>query len=79
MDWISVNDRLPECMDILPCSPRVLISTAMGVVTAQYDYESNEWIDFFIHRHSLFHKPNYYDESMRVTHWMPLPKPPKVE
>ena len=79
IDWINVNHRLPECMDILPCSSRVLISTAIGVVTAQYDYESNEWIDFYPHKFSSFAKPNYYDKSMRVTHWAELPKPPKYE
>ena len=79
IEWISVSDRLPECMDILPCSYRVLISTAIGVVTAQYDYDSNEWIDFFQNKYSPFSRPNYYDESMWVTHWAHLPKPPKYE
>lgn len=78
-DWISVNDRLPECMDILPCSYRVLISTAIGVVTAQYDYDSDVWIDNFNHKCSPFAKPNYYDKSMLVTHWAELPKPPKAD
>ena len=77
--WIKTADRLPERMELLPCSVRVLINSFMGVVTAQYDFEDGVWLDFFIHKHSPFSRPNYYDKSMGVTHWMPLPKLPEVE
>jgi len=77
--WVKTSDRLPERMELLPCSVRVLINSFMGVVTAQYDFEDGVWIDFFIHKHSPFSRPNYYDKSMGVTHWMPLPKLPEVE
>lgn len=77
--WIKTADRLPERMELLPCSVRVLINSFMGVVTAQYDFEDGVWLDFFIHKHSPFSKPNYYDKSMGVTHWMPLPEPPGGE
>lgn len=74
--WISVNDRLPEGMEILPCSRRVLIHGLMGTVTAQYDYEKEMWIDNCVHRSGVFYTPVYYDESMQVTHWRYLPEPP---
>ena len=77
--WVRTADRLPERMELLPCSVRVLINSFMGVVTAQYDFEDGIWIDFFIHKHSPFNCPNNYGETMEVTHWMPLPPLPEVE
>jgi hypothetical protein len=66
-------------MELLPCSVRVLINSFMGVVTAQYDFEDGVWLDFFNHKHSPFSRPNYYGETMKVTHWAYLPEPPEVE
>ena len=78
-EWVRTTDRLPERMELLPCSVRVLINSFMGVVTAQYDFEDGVWLDFFIHKNSPFSRPNYYGETMEVTHWAYLPKPPEVE
>jgi hypothetical protein len=77
--WVKTADKLPERMELLPCSVRVLINSFTGVVTAQYDFEDGIWIDFFIHKHSPFNCPNNYGETMEVTHWMPLPPFPEVE
>jgi hypothetical protein len=77
-EWVRTADRLPERMELLPCSVRVLINSFMGVVTAQYDFEDGVWLDFFIHKHSPFNRPNYYGETMKVTHWAYLPKLPEV-
>ena len=76
--WVRTADRMPERMELLPCSVRVLINSFMGVVTAQYDFEDGIWIDFFIHKHSPFNCPNNYGETMEVTHWMPLPPLPET-
>lgn len=77
--WVKTSDRLPERMKLLPCSVRVLISCAIGVVSAQYDFQDNVWVDNFNHKHSPWSKINVYDQSMQVTHWMPLPEPPGGE
>ena len=67
MEWISVNDRLPELHH------SVLISDGMGfyVATLLKNCGENEWkiscdcAD--IERHY----------GIEVTHWIPLPSPPK--
>ena len=56
MDWISVDDRLPEKGDL------VNIVKGGAVVCGFYD---GEWWDINGRR------------GGDVTHWMPLPEPPK--
>lgn len=63
-EWISVKDRLPENED------RILV----------YDLHNDIEFGFFNMRDKKF---KYFDENgypyefLYVTHWMPLPKPPK--
>lgn len=54
-EWISVDDRLPDCNK----EELVLVSCISG--------NGN-------HQHVLSSK---YFDGQQVTHWMPLPKPPK--
>lgn len=72
MEWISVKDRLPSkenelivCLvnrnAILCFVHDATISLSTNCVS--FYYPTREWI-----------KDKYYSE---VTHWMPLPKPPK--
>ena len=75
--WISVNDRLPteeaeeferewgETPDFL-----VMIEGAYLPTKLYYDWENDEWfkINTALKR-----------EKYKVTHWMPLPEPPKGE
>jgi len=70
MEWISVKDRLPE--DRIP----VLIYTSyFKMATAYCDFEGDfsnvtcGWIDAMRVQHSYG----------SVTHWMPLPEPPKED
>jgi hypothetical protein len=63
MKWISVKDRLPED------SQEVIIYSEGGKVEAGVYYCKEFGFD-------------YYDVSIRdiivnVTHWMPLPEPPR--
>jgi hypothetical protein len=63
MKWISVNDRMPED------GQEVIIYSEGGKVEAGVYYSNEFGFD-------------YYDVSIRdiivnVTHWMPLPEPPK--
>ena len=71
-DWISVEDQLPEASGLHLAGKRVLIF---------YD----TWKEIFIAAR-VFNSPDYWcwmDEEddcyapMSVTHWMPLPEPPK--
>jgi len=58
MEWISVNDRLPENERVLICAYQ------RDYLLAEYDNE--QW----------------WSDSIGivngVTHWMPLPEPPKI-
>ena len=65
--WISVKDRLPD--NTFP--PRdVLVYHYWGgemcIDRAWYSPEKNRWRSFI-------------GMNLKVTHWMPLPEPPKEE
>lgn len=62
-EWISVKDRLPEKGE------RVLCTDGHGVFE-QYRIERNEI-------HGEWQRCGLPALLQRVTHWMPLPKPPK--
>ncbi len=63
MDWISVKDKMPE-----------EYSTALTINTAGFqhlfDWYHGEWI-------RMVDLEKIYRPNRRITHWMPLPKPPK--
>jgi hypothetical protein len=69
MEWISVKDRLPETYDL------VLMT----------NIESKHLEDHWVCAGSMNRKKVWYNQfqdnnsdcSVRVTHWMPLPEPPK--
>lgn len=68
--WISVKDRLPErSSEIDWCSLYVLVASALGPGIGHYDYDQECWI------YSPCGKMECTDN--RVTHWMPIPEPPK--
>ena len=62
-EWISVDDRLPESG-----KEGVLIALRWGEVDIGW-CEDGRWSSEFI---------NEYEEG-EVTHWMPIPQPPKGE
>ena len=63
-NWISVKDRLPEmCTDVIVCNENG------RVYSAWYNYGDNSWLYAFT-AEIITHK---------VTHWMPLPEPPKED
>ena len=62
--WISVKDRLPED------SVEVNLHTRSGIVgTGFYDKYTKSWVQWYSSGSLL----------VDVTHWMPLPEPPKGE
>lgn len=69
--WISVKDKLPK--EVV----KVLIyteynATAYGFFTGAY-YNNRPLFAITMNRNS---KHSWYEE-IRVSHWMPLPEPPK--
>lgn len=69
MEWISVKNRLPE-------EENAYYLICMGGRTVRVGmYENGYWSYCSgIYMTELAAKPGY-----RVTHWMPLPEPPKGE
>ena len=66
MEWISVNDRLPDkYMFVLVWSERT-ITPVVGFYS-----EVLGW--------TLLHRQMSYRENLGITHWMPLPEPPESE
>lgn len=60
-EWISVKDRLPG-QQVDVMSMDVLVFTGHGIDVSCYDFELKRWCG---------------SPFMIVTHWMPLPEPPK--
>ncbi len=68
-EWIPVSDRLPERNEDVWCycfedNPQV------GCFVEKKDYGDNEISYLFL---------NLFGRYISVTHWMPLPAPPKGE
>ena len=78
--WISVAERLPE--EKCKCLVYKKHTGLSALVSFTNDLESIDEYDFQGQKRWGFF---YYDseygycESLGVTHWMPLPKPPKEE
>lgn len=62
MEWISVKDGLPED------GKDYLVTDGDACMVAAYNNGIKKW-NFFVIDHYL--------DSKDVTHWMPLPEPPK--
>lgn len=72
--WISVEERLPECEDVGE-SEALLFLTSEGRVEAGYFGRGSVWRDVYF-RH---YRTSVGRDASDVTHWMPLPEPPKGE
>lgn len=65
MEWISVTNRLPnQGFEVIICDSDGNVSTAWYFNNLTR-HLPNGWYD------------NEYDTVYNVTHWMPLPQPPK--
>ena len=62
-EWISVKDRMPEKMEWVLCACRGNI-----IEVLRYDHIMDDWDTTMPNR-------GYFKNF--VTHWMPLPEPPK--
>jgi hypothetical protein len=69
MNWIRVDERMPEKHREMNISQDVLVCTSdEWVGVAFYDDQSGEW--------RVSETSDYVDG---VTHWMPLPAPPEAQ
>ena len=64
--WIPVTERLPEGMDWVACACK---DGEIRILC--YDYIMDDW--------DIHDRPNSCYAKGFVTHWMPLPEPPKGE
>jgi hypothetical protein len=73
MEWISVKDSLPEKekaeRGYYDESKSVLIMTDDGMYVAEYNHAEKKW--------GIEWEYDFEDYVCEVTHWMPLPEPPK--
>ena len=66
MEWISVNDRLPEKSGEFLCSTK----------------EASIYVGFYKKHHNIFYVYGAGSDpigDIKFTHWMPLPEPPKTK
>ena len=68
--WIPVSERLPEK------SGTYLVTTTTGAVTTARFYEEATYPPTH-YRHYEWHRKAAWSHNRNVTHWMPLPEPPK--
>lgn len=78
-EWISVEDKLPEkFMDVL-CWCISLSGPSIEPMSVMQKYEQYASIDRYCKWNDgykdSFRTSRFYDA--KVTHWMPLPEPPK--
>lgn len=73
-EWVSVEERLPECENGAETEALLFITRA-GMVEAGYFGRGSVWRDVYF-RH--YRNTGGWDVS-DVTHWMPLPSAPKGE
>ena len=75
-EWISVKDRLPETDGIcIVCDCR--LNGNPWIHTAGFIKASSSWCEL----HGVYYDDGYgrYSEQDKITHWMPMPNPPKGE
>ena len=70
--WISVEDRLPEE------DGSYLVSTERGTVYANHFYAAKQFTSIYIGEYMREAEWSQRGKT-KVTHWMPLPQPPKGE
>ena len=81
-NWISVKDRMPDAAgyECLVCAVNENYNQT-HVFTAHTGYGEPGWWTGNVHYMSRTTSPrdNRLHPALNVTHWMPLPEPPKEE
>ena len=75
--WIDVHFEFPEVGEIVLIYTRykIVLGGKVKLVTVQPAYRTKS--DKFILFMPVYGDPNAFDDS-QVSHWMPLPDPPKT-
>ena len=78
--WIPVTERLPEDRELVLCFKKGAFGWRVEILSFAQSLEAIDPLDFEGQNHSGFF--NYdsdvgYYELHDITHWMPLPEPPK--
>ena len=74
--WISVKDGLPEPSTyVLALTAPGALSVGQNVIVADYIHPKREERGVFV----IAYTPYADQYILPVTHWMPLPEPPKEE
>jgi hypothetical protein len=68
--WIPVTERLPEE------DGSYIVRTTTGAVTTARFYVGKTFPPTH-YRPTEYHSPTQWQTNRNVTHWMPLPEPPK--
>lgn len=69
MDWISVEDKLPE-----ETNKKYFVVTSYGADTATY-YDTGDGTNHIYW--AKFENKERFPLTVPVTHWMPLPQTPR--
>jgi hypothetical protein len=72
-EWISVKERLPDC-EYGSETEALLFRLKTGTVQAGYFGTGGRFRDKYFR---CYHHANEGWDAKDVTHWMPLPEPPK--
>lgn len=64
MEWIDVNERLPRHHKSV-----LMFDSDTDMMVGYYDSKIQLWQGEY--------NEYVYDKATKVTHWMPLPEPPK--
>jgi hypothetical protein len=72
-EWISVEERLPDC-EYGSETEALLFRLKTGTVEAGYFGTGGRFRDKYFR---CYHHANEGWDAKDVTHWMPLPEPPK--
>ena len=74
MEWISVEDRMPE-----ESTDKILLygSPTCGACSPRKTIVQGRYSSTYEDRTDLRFAFGEYDCSIDVTHWMPMPEPPK--
>ena len=70
--WIPVTERLPKPSTyVLALTETGYLSVGQNCIVADYVHPSGEENGVFVMAY------RYWEDPLKVTHWMPLPEPPK--
>lgn len=92
-EWISVKDRMPENASHLGAfCPKYMVATKYGATEGWYNPDQKSWYVLFwfmtdrivsceidFERADVPRVVKVSESAEFVTHWMPLPEPPKGE